>query len=52
MIGAPYSCNFLDNFSGVCPPKVTTTPSGCSKSKTFKTSSNVKGSKYNLVVVS
>ena len=38
-------CNRIARLSGVCPPKVTITPSGCSCSSTFSTSSSVSGSK-------
>ena len=40
------------SFSGVCPPRATTMPSGRSASTTFITSSKVSGSKYRRSLVS
>ena len=52
MMGTPAAASAFASLSGVCPPKVTTTPSGCSTSTMSMTSSNVSGSKYSLSDVS
>ena len=45
MIRTPASSSARASFSGVCPPNCTITPSGCSRSWMFSTSSAVSGSK-------
>ena len=52
MMGTPGAASAFASLSGVCPPSVTTTPSGCSTSTMSMTSSNVSGSKYSLSDVS
>ena len=52
IIFIPHLANGPAKLIAVCPPNCTITPSGCSRSITFKTSSKVKGSKYNLSEVS
>ena len=52
MMGTPARARGQASFSGVCPPKVTTTPSGHSASTMSMTSSKVSGSKYSLSEVS
>ena len=41
----PWLSKHLASFTAVCPPKATTTPTGCSQAMTLKTSSSVSGSK-------
>ena len=51
-IGIFFSSKNLASFIAVCPPNCKITPSVCSFSIIFKTSSSVNGSKYNLSEVS
>ena len=49
MIGTPALHRARAKFSGVCPPNCTITPSGCTRSQMFSTSSVVSGSKNKQV---